>query len=85
MSDGFLSRSELLEIYSNNSDLDLKNIEFYVRLSYWKHAMIIELVYVIYYSGSYGKINEKEIELFKQSTVMFAKKAANQDLLKEIK
>ena len=85
LSDGFLSRSELLEIYSNNSDLDLKNIEFYVRLSYWKHAMIMEGVYVRYSLGSYGKINKKEIELFKQSTVMFAKKAANQDLLKEIK
>ena len=85
VSDGFLSRSELLEIYSNNSDLDLKNIEFYVRLSYWKHAMIMEGVYVRYSRGSYGKINKKEIELFKQSTVMFAKKAANQDLLKEIK
>ena len=85
LSDGFLSRSELLEIYSNNSYLDLKNIEFYVRLSYWKHAMIMEGVYVRYSRGSYGKINKKEIELFKQSTVMFAKKAANQDLLKEIK
>ncbi len=85
LSDGFLSRSELLEIYSNNSDLDLKNIEFYVRLSYWKHAMIMEGVYVRYSRGSYGKINKKEIELFKQSTVMFAKKAANQNLLKEIK
>ncbi len=85
LSDGFLSRSELLEIYSNNSDLDLKNIEFYVRLSYWKHAMIMEGVYVRYSRGSYGKINKKEIELFKQSTVMFAKKAANQDLLKEIR
>jgi len=85
LSDGFLSRSELLEIYLNNSDLDLKNIEFYVRLSYWKHAMIMEGVYVRYSLGSYGKINKKEIELFKQSTVMFAKKAANQDLLKEIK
>ena len=85
LSDGFLSRSELLEIYSNNSDLDLKNIEFYVRLSYWKHAMIMEGVYVRYSRGSYGKINKKEIELFKQSTVMFAKKAANQNLLNEIK
>ena len=85
LSDGFLSRSELLEMYSNNSYLDLKNIEFYVRLSYWKHAMIMEGVYVRYSRGSYGKINKKEIELFKQSTVMFAKKAANQDLLKEIK
>ncbi len=85
LSDGFLSRRELIEIYSNNSDLDLKNIEFYVRLSYWKHAMIMEGVYVRYSRGSYGKINEKEIELFKESTVMFAKKAANNDLLKEIK
>ncbi|MEC7926580.1 MAG: phosphotransferase family protein [Actinomycetota bacterium] len=85
LSDGFLSRRELIEIYSNNSDLDLKNIEFYVRLSYWKHAMIMEGVYVRYSRGSYGKINEKEIELFKESTVMFAKKAANKDLLKEIK
>ena len=47
--------------------------------------MIMEGVYVRYSHGSYGKINKKEIELFKQSTVMFAKKAANQDLLKEIK
>ena len=85
LSDGFLSRSELLEIYSNNSYLDLKNIEFYVRLSYWKHAMIMEGVYVRYSRGSYGNINEKEIELFKESTVMFAKKAANKNLLKEIK
>tara|TARA_B100000131_G_scaffold16494_1_gene16785 strand:+ start:15500 stop:16516 length:1017 start_codon:yes stop_codon:yes gene_type:complete len=85
LSDGFLSRRELIEIYSNNSDLDLNNIEFYVRLSYWKHAMIMEGVYVRYSRGSYGKINEKEIELFKESTVMFAKKAANKDLLKEIK
>ena len=85
LSDGFLSRSELLEIYSNNSDLDLRNIEFYVRLSYWKHAMIMEGVYVRYSRGSYGNINEKEIELFKESTVMFAKKAANKNLLKEIK
>ena len=85
LSDGFLSRSKLLEIYSNNSDLDLRNIEFYVRLSYWKHAMIMEGVYVRYSRGSYGNINEKEIELFKESTVMFAKKAANKNLLKEIK
>ena len=85
LSDGFLSRSKLLEIYSNSSDLDLRNIEFYVRLSHWKHAMIMEGVYVRYSRGSYGNINEKEIELFKESTVMFAKKAANKNLLKEIK
>ena len=85
LSDGFLSRSNILEIYSNNSDLDLRNLEFYVRLSYWKHAMIMEGVYVRYSRGSYGNINEKEIELFKESTVMFAKKAANKNLLKEIK
>ena len=46
--------------------------------------MIMEGVYVRYSHGSYGKINEKEIELFKQSTLMFAKKAANKNLIKEI-
>jgi hypothetical protein len=55
-----------------------------VGVSDWKHAMIMEGVYIRYSHGSYGKINEKEIELFKQSTLMFAKKAANRNLLKEI-
>ena len=71
-------------LYLNNSNLDLKDIEFYTRLSYWKHAMIMEGVYIRYSMGSYGKTNENEIESFKNSTIKFANKAANKNLLKEI-
>ena len=63
---------------------DLKDIEFYTRLSYWKHAMIMEGVYIRYSMGSYGKTNENEIESFKDSTIKFANKAANKNLLEEI-
>ena len=84
LSNGFPSRKDIIEYYSNSSSLDLRNIEFYTRLSFWKHAMIMEGVFVRYSLGSYGKVNENEIESFKNSTIMFAKKAASKNLLEEI-
>ena len=84
LSGGFLSRSEILSIYDTNTSLDLKDIEFYVRLSFWKHAMIMEGVYVRYSLGYYGDVEKKEIDAFAQSTLNFAKKASNINLLKEI-
>ena len=84
LSGGFLSRSEILSIYESNTSLDLKDIEFYVRLSFWKHAMIMEGVYVRYSLGYYGDVEKKEIDAFAQSTLNFAKKASNINLLKEI-
>jgi aminoglycoside phosphotransferase (APT) family kinase protein len=84
LSGGFLSRSEILSIYESNTSLDLKDIEFYVRLSFWKHAMIMEGVYVRYSLGYYGGVEKKEIDSFAQSTLNFAKKASNINLLKEI-
>ena len=84
LSDGFLSRDKLIELYENKTSLKINDIEFYTRLSFWKHAMIMEGVYIRFSHGSYGKIDEKEIELFKQSTLMFASKAANTNLIKEI-
>ena len=46
--------------------------------------MIMEGVYIRYSMGSYGKTNENEIESFKDSTIKFANKAANKNLLEEI-
>ena len=74
----------LEDLYTFLNSLDLKDIEFYTRLSYWKHAMIMEGVYIRYSMGSYGKTNENEIESFKNSTIKFANKAANKNLLEEI-
>ena len=84
LSGGFPTRKDVMELYLNNSNLDLNDIEFYTRLSFWKHAMIMEGVYIRYSMGSYGKTNENEIESFKNSTIKFANKAANKNLLEEI-
>ena len=84
LSGGFPTRKDVIELYLNNSNLDLSDIEFYARLSFWKHAMIMEGVYIRYSMGSYGKTNENEIESFKNSTIKFANKAANKNLLEEI-
>ena len=84
LSGGFPTRKDVIGLYLNNSDLDLSDIEFYARLSFWKHAMIMEGVYIRYSMGSYGKTNENEIESFKNSTIKFANKAANKNLLEEI-
>ena len=84
LSGGFPTRKDVIDLYLNNSDLDLSDIEFYARLSFWKHAMIMEGVYIRYSMGSYGKTNENEIESFKNSTIKFANKAANKNLLEEI-
>ena len=84
LSGGFPTRKDVIKLYLNNSDLDLSDIEFYARLSFWKHAMIMEGVYIRYSMGSYGKTNENEIESFKNSTIKFANKAANKNLLEEI-
>ena len=84
LSGGFPTRKDVMELYLNNSNLDLSDIEYYARLSFWKHAMIMEGVYIRYSMGSYGKTNENEIESFKNSTIKFANKAANKNLLEEI-
>ena len=53
LSGGFPSRDKILTLYEENSQLNLNEIEFYVRLSFWKHAMIMEGVYVRYSLGYY--------------------------------
>ena len=84
LSGGFPSRDKILNLYEENSQLNLNEIEFYVRLSFWKHAMIMEGVYVRYSLGYYGNVDKKDIEAFGKSTLSFAKKASNKNLLKEI-
>ena len=84
LSGGFPTRKDVMELYLNNSNLDLSDIEFYARLSFWKHAMIMEGVYVRYSLGYYGNVDRKDVDAFGQSTLSFAKKASNKNLLKEI-
>lgn len=84
LSAGFLNRNQILSVYEKESSLNLEDIEFYTRLSFWKHAMIMEGVYVRYSLGYYGDTDKREIDAFGASTISFAKKAANVNLLEEI-
>ena len=84
LSDGFPSRQEIIDIYESKSILSLDDIEYYIRLSFWKHAMIMEGVYVRYSLGYYGNVDKKDVDAFGLSTLSFAKKASNKNLLKEI-
>jgi len=84
LSEGFPSRQEILNLYEERSILNLDEIEFYIRLSFWKQAMIMEGVYVRYSLGYYGNVDKKDVDAFGQSTLSFAKKASNKNLLKEI-
>jgi len=84
LSGGFPSRREIIDLYEKKSLLNVSEIEFYIRLSFWKHAMIMEGVYVRYSLGYYGNVDKKDIEAFGQSTLNFAKKASTRNLLKEI-
>ncbi len=84
LSGGFPSRQEIIDMYKSKSSLNLSDIEFYIRLSFWKHAMIMEGVYVRYSLGYYGKVDKKDVDAFGQSTLNFAKKASTKNLLKEI-
>ena len=84
LSGEFPSRDKILTLYEENSHLNLNEIEFYVRLSFWKHAMIMEGVYVRYSLGYYGNVDKKEVEAFGESTLSFAQKASAKNLLEEI-
>ena len=84
LSGGFPSRDKILTLYDEKSELKLDDIEFYIRLSFWKHAMIMEGVYVRYSLGYYGNVDKKEVEAFGESTLSFAQKASAKNLLKEI-
>ena len=84
LSGGFPSRKEIINLYEKKSLLNISEIEFYIRLSFWKHAMIMEGVYVRYSLGYYGNVDKKDIEAFGRSTLSFAKKASSKNLFKEI-
>lgn len=81
---GFPNRNQILEQYESLSNLNIQDIEFYTRMSFWKHAMIMEGVYVRYSLGYYGDVDDSEIEAFKESTISFAKKASSKNLLGEM-
>ena len=81
---GFTSRNKLLDTYSNQTGLDIENIEFYTRFSYWKHALIMEGVFFRYSSGAYGNVDKETIDLFGESALSMASYSNKENLLEEL-
>ena len=81
---GFQNRDKLLETYTKKTGLDIREIEFYTRLSYWKHALIMEGVFFRYSSGAYGNVDKETIDLFGKSALSMAAYSNKPDLLKEL-
>ena len=55
---GFPKRDDVRERYAERSGRDLRQIDFFVALGFWKLAIILEGVYARYASGQYGKTDE---------------------------
>jgi aminoglycoside phosphotransferase (APT) family kinase protein len=55
---GFPKRNEVHQRYAERSGRDLREVDFFVALGYWKLAIILEGVYARYASGQYGKTDE---------------------------
>lgn len=48
---GFPSRGELIELYAENSDLDLSNLHWHQTLALWKAAIFCEAIYTRWLKG----------------------------------
>ncbi|CAN5776377.1 phosphotransferase family protein [soil metagenome] len=60
---GFLRRDELVARYAERSGRDVSDIDFYLALSYWRLAAILQGVYARFASGAYGRAHP-DIESF---------------------
>ena len=72
---GFLSRSEMIDIYTNTTGRDLSNINYYRAFSHWRLASIGQGVYKRYLVGAMGENPDVDFEQQKQSVVTRAQAA----------
>ena len=54
VTEGFLTRKQVLDAYAEASGRDLGQIDFYTAFGYWKLACIVEGVYARYVGGAMG-------------------------------
>lgn len=56
---GFISRKELLELYSKKSQVDLSNIDYYLTFAFYKVAAVLQQ---IYYRWKIGEASDNRFE-----------------------
>lgn len=75
ISDGFLSRSELIDAYRELTGRDTSYMNFFFAFASWRLACILEGVHARYVGGANVEIPE-EVEIFPDSVVHLAERAA---------
>ena len=75
--EGFLRRSELMDIYAATSGRDLGDLPFYVAFGYWKLTCIIAGVYARYAGGAMGDVPDAQVEGFARMVETLAELAAD--------
>jgi aminoglycoside phosphotransferase (APT) family kinase protein len=76
VTEGFISREEVLDRYAETSGRDLSQIDFYTAFGYWKLACIVEGVYARYVGGAMGS-DAKGFEGFALQVERSAQSAAD--------
>ncbi|MEW6470815.1 MAG: phosphotransferase family protein [Actinomycetota bacterium] len=60
---GFPTRKHLAERYAERSGRDISDLDFYVALSLWKVAVILEGVYARFAAGAYGNTDDSHRQI----------------------
>jgi aminoglycoside phosphotransferase (APT) family kinase protein len=73
---GFSTRTEVMERYTESSDLDLSGIGYYMAFGYWKLACILQGVYARYVAGA-GAGDQGSVDAFPAQVARLAQAAAD--------
>ncbi len=71
---GFLSRTEMAQIYSDLARVDLASLDYYVAFGYWKLACILEGVYSRYSHGAQAG-DRSDFEIYADQVDILASRA----------
>jgi aminoglycoside phosphotransferase (APT) family kinase protein len=69
---GFLSRSEVIDLYAAGTGLDVSDVDYYTAFAYWRLACIGEGVYARFRDGRMGDSRDVPAEALGDQVVMLA-------------
>jgi aminoglycoside phosphotransferase (APT) family kinase protein len=72
---GMARRADLVDLYAARTGADVSNMDWYFAFGSWRLACILEGVYSRYIGGSSPEV-PAEVELFKESVINLAERAA---------
>lgn len=74
--EGFMTRDQFIEAYSNKSGRDVSNMNFYLTFAYFKLAVICQQIYFRYKKGQTNDTRFSNFNLYVNSLISHATKVA---------